>query len=85
MCVVSNICNCVCCCCICCCVFIIAIAVVTVVWLDRCYKLKMKKLDWEKRIELEKFRIENPHKKNTISGDKEETDKNIITNEEDKI
>ncbi|PVZ12732.1 hypothetical protein C7382_10439 [Porphyromonas loveana] len=86
MCVVSSVCSCVCSCCcicICCCIFIIAVAVILIVFFDRCIKLKMTDLEWNKRLELEKLRSENSRKKGSTSDDKEAgPDKNKTTNEE---
>ncbi len=84
MCVVSCICSCVCsCCCICCCIFVIAVAVILIVFFDRYIKLKMMKLEWNKRLDLEKLRFENSCKKGSTSDNKEAgPDKNKTTNEE---
>lgn len=86
MCVVSSVCSCVCSCCcicICCCIFIIAVAVILIVFFDRCIKLKMTDLEWNKRLELEKLRFENSRKKGSTSDDKEaDPDKNKTANEE---
>lgn len=73
MCVVSNI-----CCCACSYVLFILLAVVAVVWIDRYYKLKMKRLDDEmKKIDCEnKLKIETLRQEIQRKTDnKEQTDK----------
>lgn len=73
MCVVSNI-----CCCACSYVLFTLLAVVAVVWIDRYYKLKMKRLDDEmKKIDCEnKLKIETLRQEFQRKTDnKERTDK----------